>query len=116
MPRRYDTLESILQRQSMSSKIIKKDATYQLYSGVELEAGYKMALVDVLLEHQLIPEKFIVPVKLYRAYLDKQRKAYFASTCSEISKLGFLLGSQRRESSADGTREWLDKAREASVQ
>jgi len=99
----------------MSSKIIKKDATYQLYAGAELNAGYKMALVDVLLEHGLIPEQFKIPVKLYRAYLDKQRKAFFASTCSEISKLGFLLGSQRKEIDAKDTREKLNQLSEASV-
>ena len=88
IPRRYETLESIRQRSSMSQKLSRKDKEYGKYSGAHMEMARKMALIDVLHNYG-----FNSPIiKFYRAFLNQQRKAFFAATCSEISKLGFMLG------------------------
>ena len=93
MVKRYDTLESIRKRSSMSQKLSVKDQEYAWYSGGSFELGEKMAVVDVFLKNKLIPEKLVPFIKLYRAYLDQKRKAFFATVGStEITKLGLLLG------------------------
>jgi len=52
-----------------------------------------MAMVDTMLKHGLIHAKLVPFVKLYRSYLDQQRKAFFVSVGSDvITKLGVLLG------------------------
>jgi hypothetical protein len=94
MTRRYEALETLRKKASMSQKIVsQKDADYALYAGASYDDADKMAKVDVMLEFGLIPEKYVPFVKLYRAFLNQRRKAFFASVgCTEISKLGFLLG------------------------
>lgn len=96
MPKRFESLEIMKQKSSMSQKVVaNKDDTYALYAGAYYQDAYTMAKIDVLLELGLIPVKVLPLAKFYRAYLDRRRKAFFASTCSEISKLGFLLGLKR---------------------
>lgn len=96
MPKRFESLEIMKQKSSMSQKVVaNKDDTYALYAGAYYEDAYRMALIDNVLEVELLPKSVIPLVKFYRAYLDRRRKAFFASTCSEISKLGFLLGMKR---------------------
>ena len=91
--RRFETLESIRERASMSQKVVsQKDQDYALYSGASLDIAHKLAVIDWVIENKLIPEKAIPLLKLYRSFLDRERKAFFASVCSEISKLGFILG------------------------
>ena len=52
-----------------------------------------MATIDWTLKYGLIRKPFTLFVKLRRAHLNQLRKAFFASAgCSELSKLGFLLG------------------------
>jgi len=94
MPHKPDILESIRQKASMSKQIVtNKDAEYGWYAGGSFEIESKAAKIDLLLKLNLIPEKYIPMVKLYRLHLDQQRKAFFASVgCTEISKLGFILG------------------------
>lgn len=94
MPKRYDLMERIRQQASMSKQIVStKDPEYAWYSGASFEIADTMASIDTFLKHGLIPKPFIPIVKLYRAYLDQCRKAFFASIGStEITKLGFLLG------------------------
>ena len=93
MPRRYETIELIRQQSSMSQKVVsQKDPDYALYSGAYYEEAHKMALIDVLLKNGFFAKEIIPFVKFYRLYLDQRRKAFFASTSSEITKLGFILG------------------------
>ena len=93
MARRYENLESMRRRSSMSQKLSVKDQEYAWYAGASMDIADKMAVVDVMLKNGLIPKNMIPLVKLYRAYLDQKRKAFFASIGStEITKLGLLLG------------------------
>jgi len=89
---RIENLEIIRRKASMSQQVTRKDDEYVLYSGAYLPDAKRMAFIDFMLKHNLLPSQFVVMAKLYRAHLDQQRKAFFASTCSEISKLGFILG------------------------
>jgi len=76
-----------------SMRIANKDPDYASYSGASLEIASKMAAIDVFLSLGLIDPKIKSIVKLYRAYLNQQRKAFFASIGStEVTKLGFILG------------------------
>ena len=94
MPTRQDSMEVVRKKVSMSQQIVsRKDKDYALYAGAFLDDADNMAKIDTMLEFGLIPKDFVPFVKLYRAYLDRRRKAFFASVgCSEISKLGFILG------------------------
>lgn len=92
----YELMELIRKKSSMSAEISKKDPDYSQYSGGSLEISSKIALIDVTLEEKIIPSALVGLVKLYRAYLVKQRKAFFASVGStEITKLGFIQGDPR---------------------
>jgi len=80
----------------MSAEIVSKvDPEYAWYVGANPEVAEKMATIDTILKIGLIPEKLVPFVKLYRMYLDQKRKAYFSNLCTEITKLGFLLGDRR---------------------
>ena len=94
MPKRYEGLEIMRKKASMSQQIVsQKDKEYAWYAGASLDDADKMAKIDTMLKHGLIPKDFIPFVKLYRSFLNQRRKAFFASVgCTEISKLGFLLG------------------------
>lgn len=95
MPRNYDMLEQTRQQSTMSQQIVtKKDKDYSYYAGASYEIANKMANIDFLLKLDLFPN--LTPMlKLYRAQLDQQRKAFFASVgCTEVTKLGFILGLQ----------------------
>jgi len=93
MPKRQDSLEIVRKKVSMSQQISRKDKQYALYAGAYLDDAETMAKIDTILEFGLIPKEFVPVVEFLRAYLDRRRKAFFASVgCSEISKLGFMLG------------------------
>lgn len=81
----------------MSADIVtNKDAEYAYYSGGAFETVSKIASIDTMLKNGLIPKDFVIFVKLYRSYLDQQRKAFFASVrCDVISQLGFIQGDPR---------------------
>lgn len=102
MPSKPDIMEMVRQKSSMSKQIVSlKDKDYAYYSGASFEIASTMAKIDTFLKYGLLPAKIIPLVKLYRAYLDQQRKAFFASVgCTEISKLGFLLGLENDTISA----------------
>ena len=94
--RNQDIMELIKRKASMSAQIVSQvDSEYALYVGANPEIGRKMAIIDTMLKNGLIPEKMVMFVKLYRSYLDQQRKAYMSNLCTEITKLGFLLGERR---------------------
>jgi len=95
LPRKgtYDLLEIAKRKSAWSMQIAAKDKDYSSYSGASLEIASKMAAIDTFLSLGLIDPKIVAIVKLYRAYLNKQRKAFFASIGStEVTKLGFILG------------------------
>lgn len=95
MPRRndYGFLEELKQKVTMSQQLARKDGEYGIYSGGEFEDAKHIAQIDLILKFNMIPDKFIPMLKMFRAYLLKRRKAYFSTIGStEITKLGFLLG------------------------
>jgi len=94
MPHKPELMESIRQKASMSKQIVSlKDKEYAYYSGGSFQGASRMATIDTFLKVELLPRSTIPLVKLYRAYLNQQRKAFFATLGStEISKLGFILG------------------------
>jgi hypothetical protein len=77
----------------MSQQLSRKDSEYGVYAGGDFQDAKKIARIDLVLKFKLFPEKFRPMLELYREYLIKNRKAYFATLGStEITKLGFLLG------------------------
>lgn len=77
----------------MGERLSVKDKEYGWYVGARFETASKMAMVDTMLKHNLIPTQFVPFIKLYRSYLDQQRKAFFVTIDSDvITKLGLLLG------------------------
>lgn len=102
MPKDYELIEIFKAKASISTDIVVRiDAEYAWYAGASWEIASKIAMVDTILKNGLIPENFVVFVKLYRDYLNQQRKAWFASVGStEITKLGFIQGEPRRHISA----------------
>jgi len=57
-----------------------------------------LALIDLILREKLIGESLEPMVKLYRSYLDLQRKAFFVTDGSkEFTKLGFIKGWTQKE-------------------
>lgn len=92
-----EVLELIRRKVSMSQKIVTNvDPEYAWYVGADPELATKMATVDFILKAGFLPKEYIPFVKLYRMYLDQQRKAVFSNLCTELTKLGFLLGDQTR--------------------
>jgi hypothetical protein len=87
-------MEKIKQQASMSRTLVStKDKEYAWYSGGSFEIASRIAKIDTMLKNNLLSKEFEIFAKLYRNYLDQQRKAFFATVGStEISKLGFLLG------------------------
>lgn len=98
MPKQYEIMELIRRKASMSSQIVTdKDPEYAWYAGASWDIAHKMATIDMMLKHGLIPKKVVPLAKLYRAYLDQQRKAWLSSVGSDIiTKLGFILGDTRK--------------------
>ncbi len=93
MPKSYELMELIRQKKSMAAQISKLDGDYASYAGGSLEISSKIAMIDFLIEEDLLGESFNPLLKLYRSYLFKQRKAFFATAGStEITKLGFIQG------------------------
>jgi len=91
--RSYDSFESVRKRAGMGERLGAKDKEYAWYAGGSFEISCKMAMVDTMLKHGLISVELVPFVKLYRSYLDQQRKAFFTSVGSDvITKLGVLLG------------------------
>lgn len=91
--RRYDSFESVRRRAGMGERLGAKDKEYAWYAGGSFEIASRMAMVDTMLKNGLIPDGLIPLVKLYRSYLDQQRKAFLTSVGSDIiTKLGVLLG------------------------
>ena len=98
----------------MSQQIAKKDSSYGLYAGAYLEDAYTMALLNVLDKRKMFPG-FEDKVKFLQDYLNERRKAYFASTSTEITKLGFLLGWKGQDISAKNTRADIDKLTKSNL-
>lgn len=91
-PYKRNLEEDIERRVSMAAQIAAKDVEYAFYSGGSFGISSRIAKIDTFLKTGLIPKELVPIVKLYRAYLNQQRKAYFASMSSEVTKLGFILG------------------------
>lgn len=91
----YEKVESIRQRSSMSKQIVtQRDAEYAYYAGASLEIANQMADIDFYLKLGLFPKPMETILKVFRSNLNQKRKAFFASVgCTEISKLGFILGN-----------------------
>jgi hypothetical protein len=101
MPKNYDLIELIRQKRTMSQDITRKDNEYSQYAGAPLELASEMATLNTFLKLDLLPLKLIPLLKLYRIYLNQQRKAIFAGArASEVTILGFILGDTQRVISA----------------
>jgi hypothetical protein len=78
---------------TMSQQLAKKDSNFSEYAGATWDIAKQMAMIDVCKEERVFPESVTPYLMFYRSYLDKLRKAWFASEGSnEITKLGLLLG------------------------
>lgn len=88
-----DQLYEIKQKISMSQRIVKNDQDYGDYSGADLTTALTLAKLKTALDMQIIKKTPITDLAL--KLLDHKRKAYFSSTCTELTKLGFILGDPR---------------------
>lgn len=110
MTKDYTSLYEIKQKISMSQGISNKDSDYAEFAGADPETARKIGNVKLCLKHGIYANDLQkTMMMLYREYLDLMRKAWFASTCGEISKLGFILGDTRETESASGTRNALNQ-------
>lgn len=111
MTKDYDTLYEIKQKISMSQGISNKDHDYADFAGADPATAQSIGIVKLCLKHKIYTDDLQkLMMTLYKEYLNLMRKAWFASTCGEISKLGFILGDTRETETAEGTRAALNKA------
>lgn len=97
---RQDNIFEITQKVTMSQKIQRKDNDYAEYAGGNLFINNRRAKILTLKKAGLIPEKLMPIIEFYLLHLEQQRKAFFGAACTEITKLGFLLGDERNYISA----------------
>lgn len=93
---RSDSLYEIKQKVTMSQKIVAKNSDYGEYAGADLETALKMAKIKTLLTTGFIPKNLKPLVTFYLVFLDQKRKAFFGATATELTKLGFILGDERK--------------------
>lgn len=111
----YESFEIMQRKISMSQQIADKDADYGLYSGARLEDALTMALLDTIKDDPRF-KGMKTQITWYRGFLDKKRKAFFASMSSELSQLGFILGLKDERVTGKNTREELDKLSKGFIQ
>ena len=94
--KKRDLDEMIRQKTLLGSKLSAKDGEYAAYAGGSLQNSQKIADIDLILENHLVPETLVPFMKLYRAYLNKHRKAFFMTVGSDVlTQLAALVGDQR---------------------
>lgn len=92
----FASLQNMFKEITMSQRLSAKDPEYAKYAGGDYETAQKIALIDLIKEKQLLPDYYTPLLDLYRAHLDKQRKAFFATIGSkELTQLGFLIGMDK---------------------
>lgn len=102
--RRSDYEDFLQLQQTLAQKVSKRDKEFSYYVGADLETGYEMAFLDVVLREKLILHKKAISIlKLYRMFLNQNRKAFFGITISEFSQLGLILGETRIFKNATAT-------------
>lgn len=92
-------LEIIKRTATWAEQIVRNDPEWQDYAGTGYENGQKLALVDTALKYVFKDNPTLTGMlKLYRAYLLQQRKAYFAGVlANQITMLALLKGAGKRE-------------------
>jgi hypothetical protein len=86
----------IRQKTLLGAKLAKKEGKYADYAGGALQTSETMADIDLILENKLVPTSLVPFIKLYRAYLDGHRKAFFMTLGSDVlTQLSALVGDQR---------------------
>lgn len=100
MSRNYESIEIMKHKISMAQKIAQKDKDYALYAGASIDQAYIMSLIDWAKETKILSEETLNTIENYRKLLDFQRKAHIATTSTEITMLGFILGSPYAPKSA----------------
>lgn len=93
---RQATLFDIQQRTSMSATISKNDKDYALYAGASLDVAYEIAEYQTLIKAGMLENSGLITLHLLA--LEQKRKAFFGATASEISKLGWILGTLSKKS------------------
>ena len=97
MARTYDLIELVKQKRSMSAAISKVDPEYAQYAGGSFEISSMIAKIDTFLHNPILPDVMRPLMLLYRDYLQRQRKAFFASVGSDVvTKLGFIQGDPHK--------------------
>ena len=87
----------IRQKISLSQQVQGKDNEYGLFAGADLKTAIQSSRLVALKKSGVLPKKYWGIVDLILLFNDLKRKAFFASTSSEISKLGFILGMNIEE-------------------
>lgn len=96
-----DIDELIRQKTLLGSKLSHQDHEYADYAGGSFETSSQIAIIDLIFENHILPERLIPIIYLYREYLNKQRKAYFVTIGSDIlTQLAALVGDQRERADA----------------
>ena len=92
MTKDYDSLYQIKKTVTMSQQLVAKDPDFALYVGASPEVSQTIALINVILETDLISEESKPTLEFLRTFLHHKNKALFAALCSELSKISFYLG------------------------
>jgi hypothetical protein len=98
VPKSYESIEMIRQKRTMANEIAGKiDPEFGFYAGAEITGAYQMAMIDTIIKNGLVTGDMVVLLKLRRAFLNQERKAFFGATSDVLTKLGLISGSHLGE-------------------
>lgn len=116
MSSKWEAIESVRRKKSMSQAIARDDPEYGLYAGARLADAETIALLETIEENRsLFNSGMEKQVTFLKSYLQHKRKAFFASIgSSEITHLGFILGWKETRVSGKTTRKTINKLRSSA--
>lgn len=88
-----DSFDLIRRKTLLGSQLTAKDKEYSTYAGASAADASRMAMIDFILKENLASPELSKILRLYRSYLDQQRKAFFSTVDADIlTKLAILVG------------------------
>jgi hypothetical protein len=93
----YD-IEVFRRTSTWAEQIVTRDHDYMDYAGAPLEIGHRLAVIDIAIKYLISDKDILDLLKLYRAYLIQEKKAFFSGVlANQITMLAFLKGGKVRE-------------------
>jgi len=96
----YD-VEIFKKTATWAEQIVSRDKDFQDYAGAPMDVGHKLAMIDTALRYLIKEPKLRILLKLYRAYLIQEKKAFFSGVlANQITMLAFLKGGRIKDINA----------------